>query len=63
MKKEAKVADKASRKENIIRDVACYVVVAYVAVLSFLFVDAKVQLLNAQTEAISNNIATVHAID
>lgn len=63
MKKEVKVADQASKKENIIRDVACYVVVAYVAVLSFLFVNAKVELLNAQADAISNDITVVHAIN
>ncbi len=57
-------ADKSlSRKERIVRDVACYAVVAYVAVLSFLLVDAKVALTNAQTEAISNNINVAHFVD
>ena len=58
MKKEAKEKTvECNRKESIVRDIVAYVVVAYVAVLAFLVVDAKVKLANAQTELISNNIA------
>lgn len=53
VKNEAKVAD----KKHICRDIACYFVVAYVAVLSFLLVDARVQLMNAQSDAIMSGTA------
>ena len=54
--------DSGKGKLFIIHDVVSYVIVAYVAFLSFLIVDAKVQLANAQTEAISNNIAIAHMV-
>ena len=64
MKKEAKEQNvSCSRKESIVRDVIAYIVVAYVAVLAFLVVDAKVKLANAQTELISNNIAVSYNIN
>lgn len=64
MKKEAKEKNvDCCRRESIVRDVIAYLVVAYVAVLAFLLVDAKVKLANAQTELISNNIAVSYNIN
>ena len=52
-----------TRTEKLIRDLVCYGVVIYAAVLGFLVVNANVNLANAQAELISNSIHTQHAID
>ena len=39
-----------TKKERVIRDIVCYAVVAYVAVLSILFVNAQVKLANASSD-------------
>ena len=52
-----------TRTEKLIRDLVCYAVVIYAAVLGFLVVNANVNLANAQAELISNSIHTQHAID
>ena len=51
-KKEAE----RTRTEKLIRDLVCYGVVIYAAVLGFLVVNANVNLANAQSEYISNSI-------
>ncbi len=52
-----------TRTEKLIRDLVCYGVVIYAAILGFLVVNANVNLANAQAELISNSIHTQHAID
>ena len=52
-----------TRTEKLIRDLVCYGVVIYAAVLGFLVVNANVNLANAQTELISNSIHTQHAVE
>ena len=45
-----------SRKEKICRDIACYGVTIFAAVMGFLLVDANVSLADAESDAASNNI-------
>lgn len=52
-----------TRTEKLIRDLVCYGVVIYAAVLGFLVVNANVNLANAQAELISNSIHTQHAVE
>lgn len=52
-----------SKTEKLIRDLVCYGVVIYAAVMWFLVVNANVNLANAQAEYYSNLIVTQHAID
>lgn len=52
-----------TRTEKLIRDLVCYAVVVYAAVLGFLVVNANVNLANAQAELISNSIQTQHAVE
>jgi hypothetical protein len=53
-----------TRTEKLIRDLVCYGVVIYAAVLGFLVVNANVNLANAQAELISNSIQTQqHAVN
>ena len=52
-----------TRTEKLIRDLVCYGVVIYAAVLGFLVVNANVNLANAQAELISNSIHTQHAVN
>lgn len=52
-----------TRTEKLVRDLVCYGVVIYAAVLGFLVVNANVNLANAQTELISNSIHTQHAVE
>ena len=52
-----------TRTEKLVRDLVCYAVVIYAAVLGFLVVNANVNLANAQAELISNSIQTQHAVE
>ena len=52
-----------TRTEKLIRDLVCYAVVIYAAVLGFWVVNANVNLANAQAELISNSIHTQHAVN
>ena len=53
-----------TRTEKLVRDLVCYGVVIYAAVLGFLVVNANVNLANAQAELISNSIhAQQHAVE
>lgn len=49
-----------SRRELFMDIIAC-VIIVYVAVLAFLFVDAKIRYTNAMTEHISSQIQMNHA--
>jgi len=59
MKKETKeklIYKKESERtptEKLIRDIACYVLVAYVSTLAFFWVNSQVKLANAQAELVS----------
>ena len=52
-----------TKTEKLIRDLVCYGVVIYAAVMGFLVVNANVNLANAQAAYISNSIVTQHAIN
>jgi hypothetical protein len=55
-----------TKTEKVIRDLVCYGVVIYAAVLWFLYVDANIKLANAEAQLISNQIATMemqHAVN
>ena len=52
-----------SKTEKLVRDLVCYGVVIYAAVMGFLVVNANVNLANAQAAYISNSIVTQHAIN
>ena len=45
-----------SRREKICRDIACYWVTIFAAIMGFLLVDANVSLANAESDAASNSI-------
>jgi hypothetical protein len=45
-----------SRKEKLCRDIACYGVTIFAAVMGFLLVDANVSLANAESDAASNSV-------
>ena len=51
-KKEAK----RTKTEKLVRDVACYGVVIYAAILGFLLIDANANLANAESDFASNNV-------
>ena len=52
-----------SKTEKLVRDLVCYGVVIYAAIMGFLVVNANVNLANAQAAYISNSIVTQHAIN
>lgn len=52
-----KEADR-TKVEKIVRDVAFYGLVVYVAVLGFMLVDANIDLTNAQVDIVNNSIMT-----
>ena len=54
-----------TKTEKVIRDLVCYGVVIYAAVLWFLYVDANVKLANAEAQLIGNQIAAmeIHAVN
>ena len=58
-----KKEDERSKTEKLIRDLVCYGIVIYAAVMGFLVVNANVNLANAQAAYISNSIVTQHAIN
>jgi hypothetical protein len=52
-----------TKTEKIIRDVVCYGVVIYAAILGFLLVDANANLANAQAQLISNQITATQQVN
>lgn len=62
MKKETKeklIYKKESERtptEKLIRDIACYVLVAYVSTLAFFWVNSQVKLTNAQAELVTASL-------
>ena len=46
-----------TKKEKLIRDIACYVVLIYVSVIVFLFANSQIKLANAQTEYVNSMLA------
>ena len=56
-KKEAK----RSKAERVCRDVVCYGVTIFAAVMGFLLVNANVNLANAESDYASNQIHIVQA--
>ena len=51
-KKEAK----RTRKEKLCRDIACYGVTIFAALMGFLLVDANASLAEAEADAASNSV-------
>lgn len=45
-----------TKTEKLIRDIVCYGVVIYAAIMGFLLVDANAKLASAQAQLISNQI-------
>ena len=45
-----------TKKEKVCRDIACYGVTIFAAVMGFLFVNANINLANAESGAASNDI-------
>lgn len=63
MKKEVKkkiIGHHETRRE-LFRDIIACVIIAYVAVLAFLLVDARIKYTNAMTDHISSQINVTHA--
>ena len=51
-----KEADR-TRKEKLIRDIACFAVLVYVSVIVLLFANSQIKLANAQTEYVNSMIS------
>ena len=51
-----KEADR-TKKEKLIRDIACFAVLVYVSVLFLLFANSQIKLANAQTEYVNSMIS------
>jgi hypothetical protein len=51
-----KEADR-TKKEKLIRDIACFAVLIYVSVLFLLFANSQIKLANAQTEYVNSMIS------
>ena len=45
-----------TKKEKLCRDIACYGVTIFAAVMWFLLVDANASLANAESDAASNSV-------
>ena len=45
-----------TKKERLCRDIACYGVTIFAAVMGFLFVNANISLANAESDAASNSV-------
>ena len=54
-----KKEENRTKKEKLIRDIACYVVLIYVSVIVFLFANSQIKLANAQTEYV-NSIVNIY---
>ena len=48
-----------SKREKVCRDIACYGVTIFAAVMGFLFVNANASLANAESDYASSNIVMV----
>ena len=51
-----KKENERSRREKICRDVACYGVTIFAALMGFLLVDANASLAEAEADAASNSV-------
>ena len=58
-KKEAK----RTKTEKLVRDVACYGVVIYAAILGFLLIDANANLANAESDFASTTTVTIQNLN
>ncbi len=58
-KKEAK----RTKTEKLVRDVACYGVVIYAAILGFLLIDANANLANAESDFASATTVTMQNLN
>ena len=45
-----------TKKEKLCRDIACYGVTIFAAIMGFLLVDANISLANAESDAASNSV-------
>lgn len=52
-----------SKKEKLCRDIACYGVTIFAAVMGFLFVNANVSLANAEIDAADASISAMQNLD
>ncbi len=50
-----------SRREKVCRDIACYGVTIFAALMGFLLVDANVSLANAEADMASNSVVVMQA--
>ena len=53
-----KKENERSRREKVCRDIACYGVTIFAAIMGFLLVDANITLADAETDAASQSIET-----
>jgi len=47
-----------TKKEKLIRDIACFAVLVYVSVIVLLFANSQIKLANAQTEYVNSIISS-----
>ena len=45
-----------TKKEKVCRDIVCYWVTIFAAIMGFLLVDANINLANAESDAANNSI-------
>ena len=48
-----------TRKEKLARDIVCYWVTIFAAIMGFLLVDANINLANAESDFASNSVLTI----
>ena len=58
-----KKESRRTRKEKLCRDIACYGVTIFAAIMGFLLVDANINLANAETTAADNGITVIQSLD
>ena len=58
-----KKESKRTKTEKLCRDVACYGVTIFAAIMGFLFVNANISLANAEITAADNSITVIQALD
>jgi hypothetical protein len=52
-----KKEEERTKREKLIRDIACFAVLLYVSVIVLLFANSQIKLANAQTEYVNSMLA------
>ena len=58
-----KKESKRTRKEKLCRDIACYGVTIFAAIMGFLLIDANASLAEAEADAASNSLVVAQHLN